>query len=98
MLTPAQRMYDAWVTRDPGVPDEPVPLHCDNCGGFLTTAPDRTEPWEATEYCDAAMDEDYGATCGSWTAHEPHTFTVAGGTTEYRTCARCGEVNTWVEA
>lgn len=94
----AARAYDAWVTREPDYPEEPVNPHCPNCGGFLTIQPERSEPFENTEYCDAVIDADYGAVCGSWTAHEPHTFPVGGGVTEYRTCKRCGQVNTWVEA
>lgn len=89
---------DRWLTTDPRADYEPPPPpRCTECGGFLTLKPGRTEPWQNTEYCDAVIEDDYGAVCGSWTAHEPHIFTTDAGVIEYRTCKKCGATSTWVE-
>lgn len=97
MLSHEQRMYDAYVTREPDYPDEPSPKHCDACGGFLPIQAERSEPWSDEEYCDGVIEDEYGAICGAFTGHVAHTFTFAAGVTEHRTCPKCGEVNIWVE-
>jgi hypothetical protein len=89
---------DRWLTTDPWADYEPPALlHCTDCGGFLKLKPERFEPWSQEEQCNGDANDEYGAECGSWTVHNAHSFTVAAGTTEYRTCQRCGQVNTWVE-
>jgi hypothetical protein len=90
---------DRWLTTDPYADYEPPPQpRCTECGGFLTTEPERTEPWQHVEQCNGEGETDWGAECGSWAKHAPHTWTVDAGVTEYRTCKRCGATNIWVEA
>jgi hypothetical protein len=93
---------DRWLTTPPGEydPEYMTPPHCGECGGFLKMEPERVEPGEDVEQCQGEPEPEgyYGAECGSWTQHAPHSFTVNAWVTEYRTCTRCGHVNTSVEA
>jgi hypothetical protein len=100
MLSLADRMYDAWVTREPDWAswEPPPPPHCTSCGGFLKREPEGQEGWAQEEPCTGQPDPEYGWTpCERDGAHEAHTYVVAAGVTETRTCKKCGMVNSWVE-
>ena len=99
MLTIEQRMYDAWLTREPEYDEPPMPGNpgyprCARCGGWLKLEPESVETWEQTETCEDREDGWYDPLCGERSPHPAHQVVVAAGTTEHRTCKCCGERQT----
>jgi hypothetical protein len=97
-LSVADRMYDAWATREPPWRDyEPSPLlHCEQCGGFLKHQPERSISGDEIDICNGVNDPDYGPLCGSYgdvCPGEEHYVLVWAITVNYRTCTRCGAQN-----
>jgi len=84
---------DHWLTTDPrdSEPDEPVKLHCTECGAFLKWLPERTEEVEDRDRCGGYVPrQGLDPECGISRKHRPHTFPVGGHSEDYRTCAKCG--------
>lgn len=80
----------------PPEPPEHMVLRCCECGSFLTSKSERTEPWESVQHCDGTVVElEYGivSECGLDRPHDAHEAIMDAGITEFRTCHHCGAVN-----
>jgi hypothetical protein len=100
VLTLSERqMLDSWITREPEYDEPPMPgdsgyPRCARCGGWLKLEPESVERWEKIETCDGQGDDWHYPLCGRPGPHDAHPEVVAEGTTEHRTCKRCGEHQT----
>ena len=76
-------------------------LHCDRCGGFLRTKPDREETRSRLEPCNGARyvsDDNDGYfdihfQCDLMSEHRPHMVDAYIGGVDIHECTRCGKVN-----